>query len=127
MPPPPIPSHPPHRESEDHDRFSTSALCHELLHPIALPCWGQRLSRGSFFRYRSRLGLLRNPVVRVSHSGHRSLGFTVRCFFHKALHVTVSSGTPARCQSVPLPTQNKRMRSRTVSAMVSGVGGLAIR
>src|SRR6266478_5404539 len=36
MPPPPIPLHPPHRESEDHDRFSTSALCHELLHPIAL-------------------------------------------------------------------------------------------
>jgi len=23
-------------ESEDHDRFSTSALCHALLHPIAL-------------------------------------------------------------------------------------------
>ena len=23
-------------ESEDHDRFSTSALCHELFHPIAL-------------------------------------------------------------------------------------------
>src|SRR6266436_5228557 len=36
MPPLPIPSHPPHRESEDNDRFSTSALCHELLHPIAL-------------------------------------------------------------------------------------------
>jgi NitT/TauT family transport system substrate-binding protein len=24
-------------ESEDHDRFSTSAVCHELLHPITLP------------------------------------------------------------------------------------------
>src|SRR6516164_8463914 len=30
MPPPPLPSHPPHRESEDHDRFSTSARCREL-------------------------------------------------------------------------------------------------
>jgi hypothetical protein len=24
-------------ESEDHDRFSTSAVCHEILHPITLP------------------------------------------------------------------------------------------
>jgi hypothetical protein len=35
--------------------------------------------------------------------------------------------TLARCQSVPLPAQNRRTRSFTVSAMVmSGVGGLAI-
>jgi len=31
---PPPPSRPPQIESEDHDRFSTSAVCHELLHPI---------------------------------------------------------------------------------------------
>jgi hypothetical protein len=30
------PSRPPQAESEDHDRFSTSPLCHALLHPIAL-------------------------------------------------------------------------------------------
>jgi hypothetical protein len=33
---PPPPSRPPQIESEDHDRFSTSADCHELLHPITL-------------------------------------------------------------------------------------------
>jgi hypothetical protein len=37
-PPQPLPSYPPNNELEDHDRFSTSALCHELLHPIALGC-----------------------------------------------------------------------------------------
>src|ERR1700752_1560951 len=31
-----LPSRPPKTESEDHDRFSTSAVCHELLHPITL-------------------------------------------------------------------------------------------
>src|SRR5215470_6701671 len=35
--PPPHPSRPPPVESEDHDRFSTSAVCHQLLHPITLP------------------------------------------------------------------------------------------
>src|SRR5205085_9013290 len=30
-------------ESEDHDRFSISALCHVLLHPIALPITRVRL------------------------------------------------------------------------------------
>jgi hypothetical protein len=40
---------------------------------------------------------------------------------------TVSPGTPARCHSVPLATQNKSMRSRTPNAVVSGVGGLTIR
>src|SRR5208337_4009530 len=35
--PPPLPSRPRQIESEDHDRFSTSVVCHELLHPITLP------------------------------------------------------------------------------------------
>src|SRR5208337_3356201 len=34
--PPPLPSRPRQIESEDHDRFSTSVVCHELLHPITL-------------------------------------------------------------------------------------------
>ena len=38
---------PPQTESEDHDRFSTSALCHELLHPIALRGEGIGLDKTS--------------------------------------------------------------------------------
>src|SRR5215469_5972531 len=58
--------HPPQRESEDHDRFSTSADCHALLHPIApLSPWvggdsrreyvesgGRRVSRNDVFAAR---------------------------------------------------------------------------
>jgi hypothetical protein len=31
-------------ESEDHDRFSTSAICHAILHPITLPLIGLGLA-----------------------------------------------------------------------------------
>src|SRR5258708_38618132 len=43
----------------------------------------------------------------------------------QARAVTVSPVTPARCQSVPLAIQNKSMRSRTPSVVVSVVGRLA--
>src|SRR6266436_10221971 len=44
----------------------------------------------------------------------------------QARAVTISLVTPARCQSVSLPTQNRRTRSRTVSALMSGVEPLTI-
>src|SRR5208337_5161472 len=44
--PPPPPSRPRQIESEDHDRFSTSVICHELLHPITL-WWSGRIVDGA--------------------------------------------------------------------------------
>jgi hypothetical protein len=40
--------------------------------------------------------------------------------------VMVSPVTPARCQSVPLATQNRSMRSRTLSGVAPGSGFLAM-
>src|SRR3982074_1670023 len=67
-------SRPPQIVSEDHDRFSTSAVCHELLHPITLPDRGLYLDavRIGVVHFVSRtveLILLSHKVVR----GERAL------------------------------------------------------
>jgi hypothetical protein len=48
----------------------------------------------------------------------------VFCTFRSVVvRVTVSSGTPARCQSVRLATQNSGMRSQTVRPEAVGAWG----